>query len=190
MFYRKRCVFIILNQSFDCKRFFLDQSFVILKSSLEELNATMTMCRNMTCDVSFYWQETFVSLQKCYAWIAKCLRFHVFIILLLRSLSQLLLSTAWPLCTSGQVLSSHSIVSSSQIVSSCSPWGGRWTLKEDMVGGLFHCATLTGGRGCHTAFVQVGTETPDTQNGRQKVFTRGVCISAGGLTFVLGVLDI
>ena len=37
-----------------------------------------------------------------------------------------------------------------------------WTLKEDMVGGLFHCATLTGGRGCHTAFVQVGTETPDT----------------------------
>jgi len=31
-----------------------------------------------------------------------------------------------------------------------------------MVDCLFFCATLTGSRGCHTPFVQVGAETPDT----------------------------
>jgi len=38
----------------------------------------------------------------------------------------LLLSTAWPRWISGQVLSSHSVVSSSRTVRPCSPWGGRW----------------------------------------------------------------
>jgi len=28
-----------------------------------------------------------------------------------------------------------------------------WTLEEDMVDGLFFCATLTGRRGSHTPFV-------------------------------------
>jgi len=35
-------------------------------------------------------------------------------------------TTAWPHQISGQVLSSHSVVSSSRIVSPCSPWGDRW----------------------------------------------------------------
>ena len=43
-----------------------------------------------------------------------------------RRLSGLLLSTAWPHKISGEVLSSHSIVSSSWTVRLCSPWGGRW----------------------------------------------------------------
>jgi len=34
--------------------------------------------------------------------------------------------TAWPHWTSGQVLSSQLIVSSSRTVRPCSPWGGRW----------------------------------------------------------------
>ena len=38
----------------------------------------------------------------------------------------LLLSTAWPHQISWQVLSSHSVVSSSRTVRPCSPWGGRW----------------------------------------------------------------
>jgi len=37
-----------------------------------------------------------------------------------------------------------------------------WTLEGNMVDGLFFCATLTGRRGGHTPFVQVGAETPDT----------------------------
>ena len=36
-----------------------------------------------------------------------------------------------------------------------------WTVEDDMVDGLF-CATLTGGRGGHTPFVQAGAETSDT----------------------------
>jgi len=36
-----------------------------------------------------------------------------------------------------------------------------WTVEDDMVDGLF-CATLTGRRGSHTPFVQVGAETSDT----------------------------
>jgi len=36
------------------------------------------------------------------------------------------------------------------------------TLQDNMVDGLFFCATLTGCRGGHTPFVQTGTETPDT----------------------------
>ena len=38
----------------------------------------------------------------------------------------LLLSTAWPRWISGQMLSSHSVVSSSRTVRPCSTWGGRW----------------------------------------------------------------
>ena len=36
-------------------------------------------------------------------------------------------ATAWPHSISGQVLSSHTIVSSSSTVRPCSPWGDRWT---------------------------------------------------------------
>jgi len=35
-------------------------------------------------------------------------------------------TTAWPHYISGQILSSHSIVSSTRTVRPCSPWGGRW----------------------------------------------------------------
>ena len=37
-----------------------------------------------------------------------------------------------------------------------------WTLEDNMVDGLFFCATLTGRRGVHTPFVQAGTEPSDT----------------------------
>jgi len=67
------------------------------------------------------------------------------------SFEPVVVTTAWPHSISGQVLSSHSIVSSSRNVRPCSPWGG-----------LLFCATLTGRRGGHTPFVQTGAETPDT----------------------------
>jgi len=37
-----------------------------------------------------------------------------------------------------------------------------WTLEDNMVDGLFFCATLTGRRGGHAPFVQAGVETSDT----------------------------
>ena len=37
-----------------------------------------------------------------------------------------------------------------------------WTMEDEMVDGLFFCATLTGRRGGHTPFVQAGAETPFT----------------------------
>jgi len=37
-----------------------------------------------------------------------------------------------------------------------------WILEDNMVDGLFFCATLTGCRGGHTPFVQAGEETSDT----------------------------
>ena len=37
-----------------------------------------------------------------------------------------------------------------------------WTLEDNMVDGLFFCATLTGLRGGHIPFVQAGAETSDT----------------------------
>jgi len=37
-----------------------------------------------------------------------------------------------------------------------------WTLEDNMIDGLFFCATLTGRRGGHTPFVQAGAETSDT----------------------------
>jgi len=37
-----------------------------------------------------------------------------------------------------------------------------WTLEDNMVDGLFFCATLTGRTGGHAPFVQAGAETPDT----------------------------
>jgi len=37
-----------------------------------------------------------------------------------------------------------------------------WTLGDDMVDGLFFCATVTGRRGGLTPFVQAGAETPGT----------------------------
>ena len=36
------------------------------------------------------------------------------------------------------------------------------TVEDNMVDGLFFCATLTGRRGGHTPFVQAGAETSDT----------------------------
>jgi len=36
-----------------------------------------------------------------------------------------------------------------------------WSLEDNMVDGLFFCATLTGRRGGHTPFVQAGVETSD-----------------------------
>ena len=37
-----------------------------------------------------------------------------------------------------------------------------WTLEDNMVEGLFFCATLTDRRGDHAPFVQAGAETSDT----------------------------
>jgi len=37
-----------------------------------------------------------------------------------------------------------------------------WTLEDNMVDGLFFCATLTGRRGGHTPFVQAGAGMSDT----------------------------
>jgi len=37
-----------------------------------------------------------------------------------------------------------------------------WTLENNMVDGVFFCATLTGRRAGHTPFVQAGAETSDT----------------------------
>ena len=37
-----------------------------------------------------------------------------------------------------------------------------WTLEDNMVDGLFFCATLTGCRGGHTPFAQTRSETSDT----------------------------
>jgi len=37
-----------------------------------------------------------------------------------------------------------------------------WKLEDNMAGGLFLCATLTGRRGGHTPFVQARAETSDT----------------------------
>jgi len=37
-----------------------------------------------------------------------------------------------------------------------------WTLKDNVVDGLFFCATLTGHRGDHTPFVQAGVEMSNT----------------------------
>jgi len=37
-----------------------------------------------------------------------------------------------------------------------------WTLEDNMVDGLFFCATLTGLGGGHVPFVPACAETPDT----------------------------
>ena len=37
-----------------------------------------------------------------------------------------------------------------------------WTLEDNMVDGLFFCATLTDRRGGYTPFIQAGAETSDT----------------------------
>ena len=37
-----------------------------------------------------------------------------------------------------------------------------WTVEDDMVDGLFFCATVTGRRGGHTSFAQAGAETSNT----------------------------
>jgi len=40
-----------------------------------------------------------------------------------------------------------------------------WTLEDNMIDGLFFCATLTGRRRGHALFVQAGVETSDTGPG-------------------------
>jgi len=40
-------------------------------------------------------------------------------------------------------------------------WSMDWTLEDDMVEGLFLCATSTGRRGGHTPFLQAGADTHD-----------------------------
>jgi len=40
-----------------------------------------------------------------------------------------------------------------------------WTLEDNMIDGLFFCATLTGRRRGHALFVQAGAETSDTGPG-------------------------
>ena len=54
------------------------------------------------------------------------------------------------------------IVQNRQAVQSMRRSAG-WTLEDDMVDGLFFCATLTGRRGGHTIFAQTGAETPDAR---------------------------
>jgi len=65
-----------------------------------------------------------------------------------------LFKTARPHKISWQVLSSHSIASSSR--TAVQPMGMDWTFEDDMVDGLFFCATaatLTSRRMGHTPFV-------------------------------------
>ena len=47
-----------------------------------------------------------------------------------------------------------------------------WRLEDNMVDGLFYCATLTGRRGGHTPFVEAGAETSDTGAEAVKSVTR------------------
>jgi len=71
-------------------------------------------------------------------------------------LSKFFQSTVGPHEISAQVLSSHSVVSSSRTVRSamCSMERSMdWTMKDNMVNGLFFCATLTSRRRGHTPFV-------------------------------------
>jgi len=91
-------------------------------------------------------------------------------------LSQFFQCTALPHEISGQVYSSHSIVSSSRTVRPCSPWEGRWIghWKTTMVNGLISCATLTSCRSGHTPFVQTGQKRP-TPVWRWLSRTQAVC---------------
>ena len=66
---------------------------------------------------------------------------------------------------SGQLLSCHSIVSSSRTTRPCSPWGDRWighwrTAWSTVCSSAPH--SLTSRRGDHASSVQAGAETPDT----------------------------
>jgi len=78
---------------------------------------------------------------------------------------------------SGQMLSSHLVVSSSRTVRPCNPGGGRWIGHWRTTGsnGLFSCATLTGCRGGHTPFIQAGVEMSNTsaEAVRPRLFSRG-----------------
>ena len=67
------------------------------------------------------------------------------------SFARVFQTTVWPHEILGQVLSSHSIVSSSRTVRPCTQWRGRWigywrTTWSNMIG-LFFCATLISCRG-------------------------------------------
>ena len=61
-----------------------------------------------------------------------------------------------------------------------------WTLEDNMVDGLFFCATLTGRRGGHTPFVQAGTETSDTD---AEAVKPDPCCSWEGLSKRVGASD-
>ena len=70
-----------------------------------------------------------------------------------------------------------------------------WTLEDNMAGGLFFCAILTGRRGGHTPFVQAGSETSDTgrlYKQEQKRPTQLTCavlgrVIPGGWVLMLGM---
>jgi len=55
-----------------------------------------------------------------------------------------------------------------------------WTLEDNMVYGLFFCATLTGRRGDHTPFVQAGAETFDIDAEAVKSDSRSSCEGRSG----------
>ena len=81
---------------------------------------------------------------------------------LFHHISQSFQSTAWPHLISGQVLSSHSVVSSPTTVRHLQSMGRsiEWTLEDSMIDGLFFCATLTSRRRGHAPFVYAGAESP------------------------------
>jgi len=62
-----------------------------------------------------------------------------------------------------------------------------WTFEDNMVDGLFFCATLTGRRWDHIPFVQAGAETSDTgaeavkpdPNCSRKDHSKRVCAGVG-----------
>ena len=88
----------------------------------------------------------------------------LFLRLLLRRLSQLLLSTAWSHNISGQALSSHSIVPSSRTVRPCSPWGGRWIGHWRTTWSTI-CSSVPQSQAAEGAippFLLTGAETSDT----------------------------
>jgi len=74
-----------------------------------------------------------------------------------------LLTTAWPHYLLADVEQPFDclIVQNIQAIQAMGR-SSDWTFENIMVDGLFFCATLTGRRGGHTLFVQVGEETSNT----------------------------
>jgi len=62
-----------------------------------------------------------------------------------------------------------------------------WILEDNMVDGLFFCATLTGRRGSHNPFVQTGAETSDTGAEAVKADALLGRVALGGICWVSGM---